>query len=92
MESLKLKDEVAQGALKIEFDSEELRSFEQKSFENMIYFYRDELTQVLKGKNATEIFSTYTRRRFLKIGITRMYGSKIILTEKTRKLLGKIII
>lgn len=76
---------------KIDFDGEELQSFERKSFENLIYFYRDELFQVLKGKNTTELFSSYTRRRLLMKGITRQRGSRTFLTDKARKILEEIV-
>lgn len=93
MESLKIKeDEMIRVNSKTKFDSEELRSFERKSFENMIYFYRDELIQVMKGVRATELFSTYTRRRFLRIGITRVRGGKTILTEQAKRSLEEIVI
>lgn len=75
----------------INFDSEELRNFEEKSFENLVYFYRDELLQVMKGKNTTELFSSYTRRRLLIKGVTRQYGSRTFLTEKARKILEEIV-
>lgn len=92
MEPLKLEEEMVGVRLKNDFDSEELRGFERKSFENMILFYRDELIQVLKGVRATELFSTYTRRRFLRIGITRIRGGKTILTEKAKRSLEEMAI
>ena len=42
---------------------------EKKSFENIVWFYRDELSQITEGTRATEIFPKGLRRRLLGLGV-----------------------
>lgn len=42
---------------------------EKRSFENIIWFYRDELSQITEGTRATEIFPKGLRRRLLDLGV-----------------------
>ena len=45
------------------------KELEQRSFENIIWFYRDELSQITEGTRATEIFPKGLRRRLLGLGV-----------------------
>jgi len=42
---------------------------DKRSFENIIWFYRDELSQVTEGTRATELFPKGLRRRLLGLGV-----------------------
>ncbi len=42
---------------------------DKRSFENIIWFYRDELAQVTEGTRATELFPKGLRRRLLGLGV-----------------------
>ena len=45
------------------------KELEKRSFENIIWFYRDELSQITEGTRATEIFPKGLRRRLLDLGV-----------------------
>ena len=45
------------------------KEMEKRSFENIIWFYRDELAQVTEGTRATELFPKGLRRRLLGLGV-----------------------
>jgi len=45
------------------------KELEKKSFENIVWFYRDELAQITEGTRATEIFPKGLRRRLLGLGV-----------------------
>jgi hypothetical protein len=45
------------------------KEMEKRSFENIIWFYRDELSQITEGTRATEIFPKGLRRRLLDLGV-----------------------
>jgi hypothetical protein len=45
------------------------KELEKRSFENIIWFYRDELSQITEGTRATEIFPKGLRRRLLGLGV-----------------------
>ncbi|MCW3989640.1 MAG: hypothetical protein NWE88_06155 [Candidatus Bathyarchaeota archaeon] len=42
---------------------------DKRSFENIVWFYRDELAQVTEGTRATELFPKGLRRRLLGLGV-----------------------
>jgi hypothetical protein len=42
---------------------------EKKSFENLIWFYQVELSQITEGTRATELFPKGLRRRLLDLGV-----------------------
>ena len=42
---------------------------DKRSFENIIWFYRDELSLITDGRRATEIFPKGLRRRLLDLGV-----------------------
>lgn len=45
------------------------KELEKRSFENLVWFYRDELSQITEGTRATEIFPKGLRRRLLGLGV-----------------------
>ena len=45
------------------------KELEKKSFENIVWFYRDELAQITEGTRATEVFPKGLRRRLLGLGV-----------------------
>jgi hypothetical protein len=67
------------------------KELEKKSFENLVWFYRDELAQITEGTRATEVFPKGLRRRLLDIGVL-VYrrgrsGLRYILSATARELL-----
>jgi hypothetical protein len=64
---------------------------EKRTFENMVWFYRDELEQITEGTRATELFPKGLRRRLLDIGVL-VYkrgrsGLRYILSNTAQELL-----
>jgi hypothetical protein len=67
------------------------KELEKKSFENIVWFYRDELSQITEGTRATEIFPKGLRRRLLGLGVL-VYrrgrsGLRYILSSTAQELL-----
>jgi hypothetical protein len=61
----------------------------EKSVENMIEHYRVGLHKLIDGKTITDSIPKRTRKRMLKHGILRKFGSKFELTDFGMKLLQK---
>lgn len=61
----------------------------EKSLENMIEHYRVSLHKLIDGKKITGYIPKRTRKRMLKHGILRKFGSKFELTDFGMKLLQK---
>ena len=64
---------------------------EKQSFENLIWFYQEELSQITEGTRATELFPKGLRRRLLDLGVL-VYrrgrsGLRYILSATARELL-----
>ncbi len=71
------------------------KELEKKSFENIIWFYRDELSQITEGTRATEIFPKGLRRRPLGLGVL-VYrrgrsGLRYILSATAQELLQTLV-
>jgi hypothetical protein len=71
------------------------KELEKKSFENIIWFYRDELSQITEGTRATEIFPKGLRRRLLGLGVL-VYrrgrsGLRYILSATAQELLQTLV-
>jgi hypothetical protein len=71
------------------------KELEKKSFENIIWFYRDELFQITEGTRATEIFPKGLRRRLLGLGVL-VYrrgrsGLRYILSATAQELLQTLV-
>ena len=45
------------------------KELEKKNFENLIWFYQDELKSLNEGKRAGDVFPKGLRRRLLNLGI-----------------------
>ena len=70
------------------------KELEKRSFENIIWFYRDELSQITEGTRATEIFPKGLRRRLLGFGVL-VYrrgrsGLRYILSATAQELLQNL--
>jgi hypothetical protein len=71
------------------------KEMEKRSFENIIWFYRDELSQITEGTRATEIFPKGLRRRLLDLGVL-VYrrgrsGLRYILSATAQELLQTLV-
>ncbi len=72
--------------------SEELNTFEQITFKNMVSFYQEELEQVLNGEKSTQIFSKGDRRVLRRLGILELrptghYGRVLEVSSRTKEVL-----
>jgi hypothetical protein len=74
--------------------SEELKAYEQITFQNMVTFYRDELQRVLDGEKSTQIFSKGDRRVLRRLGILELaraptghYGRVLEVSSRTKEIL-----
>jgi hypothetical protein len=68
---------------------------EKKSFENLIWFYQEELSQITEGTRATELFPKGLRRRLLDLGVL-VYrrgrsGLRYILSATAQELLQALV-
>lgn len=45
------------------------KEMDEKSFENLVWFYRDELTSLRKGAKARDLFPKGLRKRLLNLGV-----------------------
>lgn len=71
---------------------QELNTFEQITFKNMVTFYRDELQRVLNGEKSTLIFSKGDRRVLRRLGILELrptghYGRVLEVSSRTKEIL-----
>ena len=67
-------------------------SYEEMSFENLVFFYRDELSKVRKGVNASEVLSKYDvkklkKKRILRLASSQEGGRRIALTKEVEEIL-----
>lgn len=62
----------------MELTDEEAERLEQQSRENMVYFYRRELLQIIGGKRAIIVLSVNARIRLTKYGLlTKRRGAPV---------------
>jgi hypothetical protein len=45
------------------------KELDERSFENLVWFYRDELTSLRKGASARDLFPKGLRKRLLNLGV-----------------------
>lgn len=45
------------------------KEMDERSFENLVWFYRDELTSMRRGARARDIFPKGLRKRLLNLGV-----------------------
>jgi hypothetical protein len=62
-------------------------SLEDQSFINLVVHYEDELTKIMNGASATEIFTTNTRSRLRNHKIINYRNGQWFLTEKAIEIL-----
>ena len=66
---------------------------EQRSVENLVFFYQDELIRIKEGENATDLIPTNVRQRLISLGIIRLgVGSprSFVLTKKGEEILAEV--
>ena len=61
---------------------------ENLNMRNLMNYYRNELLELKKGSNLVDSVSYGTRKRLIKYGIVRRFGSKYELTDRGLTLLN----
>jgi len=61
--------------------------FIQRSIENLVEVYREELLKIIEGYNCVDFISTGVRRRLREEGILKKFGSKYTVSQLGRKML-----
>lgn len=64
--------------------------YEERSFENLVYFYREELKEIINGSNASDIFPYDFRLRLRRKGILSLNYNEIVLSDKAIVTLVKL--
>ena len=63
----------------------------ERSFRNLVFFYKKELKSIDKGSLASDFFSSPQCQKLVKVGILEYYyvhrGCRVKLTNKTRSIL-----
>ena len=69
---------------------------EKKNFENLVWFYREELEDVNKGNRASVVFPKGLRRRLLNVGVLvyrkGRHNVKYLLSRATMEMLNRFTI
>jgi len=65
----------------------QLNRLEQRSLENMIYFYRHELHQIMRGENAYKILPNNIRKMMTEAGIITKHIRSYCLTQLGERML-----
>ena len=69
---------------------------EKKNFENLVWFYREELEDVNKGNRASAVFPKGLRRRLLNVGVLvyrkGRHNVKYLLSRATMEMLNRFTI
>jgi len=69
---------------------------EKKNFENLVWFYREELEDVNKGNRASDVFPKGLRRRLLDVGVLvyrkGRHNVKYLLSRATMEMLNRFTI
>jgi len=69
---------------------------EKKNFENLVWFYREELEDVNKGNRASDVFPKGLRRRLLDVGVLvyrkGRHNVKYLLSRATMDMLNRFTI
>ena len=66
---------------------------EQRSAENLVWFYQEELIKIDSGEKASSLLPTAVRRRLISLGILRLgvgLPCSFVLTSKGRKILADV--
>ncbi len=73
----------------MKYTEKEQRFFEERSLENLIVTYREELLQIVGGDTRSSLLPRGVRRRMRKDGILSQVGHKYDVTPKGKKMLSK---
>lgn len=73
----------------MEYSAKDEEFLEQRSRENLVDTYREELLKVLEGHNCVGLLSTGVRRQLKKYGILKTFGSKYTVTRLGREMLSE---
>ncbi len=73
----------------MKYTEKEQRFCEQRSLENIVLTYREELLQIVGGDNSIKLLPRGVRRRMRKDGILSQVGHKYDVTLKGRDMLSK---
>jgi len=64
-------------------------NLEERSFENLVHFYEEELMRIHRGENISDLLTSVASRTLLKYGVTVRRGHpRAFLSPKTLKVLG----
>ena len=69
------------------YSKKEEEFIEQRSKENLIENYREELLKVIEGHNIMDFIPTSVRRRMREDGILKKFGGKYTVTKLGREIL-----
>ena len=61
----------------------------QRSIENMVIYYQNQLIELLSGKSIVNVVPKGTREILMQFGVLIRFGSKYELTEHGKELLRK---
>lgn len=76
-------------ATTVTYTEKEQRLFEQRSLENLIWLYREELLQIVEGDNDISLLPRTVRRRLRGCGVLTKSRHKYDVTPKGKKMLSK---
>ena len=71
------------------YSKKEYEFLEQRSRENLIETYREELLKVMKGYNIMDFIPTSVRRRMREDGILKKFSGKYTVTQLGREILNE---
>ena len=69
------------------YSKKEYEFLEQRSRENLIENYREELLKVMKGYNIMDFMSLNVRRRLREDGILKKFSGRYVVTKLGREIL-----
>ncbi len=73
----------------MEYTEKEHRFCEQRSLENIVLTYREELLQIVRGDNSIKLLPRGVRRRMRKDGILSQVGHTFGVTVKGENMLNE---
>ena len=62
----------------------------ERSYENLVKFYREELRLIARGERATKVFSSYERGHLLHNGVLKYGNLHWFVSERAKKYLEEI--
>ncbi len=73
-----------------------MKNLEERNFQNLVYFFAPELRRVMKGRNATKIFSVIHSKKLqqyevlVKMKRIGSNGMRMGVSDKARKVLDEV--